>query len=155
MWWVYYILPSAEVLHVHRERKFVWGYGQMIVVVAIVATGAGLHVAATFIEHQSHIGPVATVLSVAAPLGVFLGSIYALYFYLVRRFDPLHAWLLGGTVAVMALAVIAALAGIDMAVCLVILMLAPVVTVVGYEVQGHRHQAAALAKQGALEGAPD
>jgi low temperature requirement protein LtrA len=155
MWWVYYMLPSAEVLQVHRERSFGWGYGQMIVVVAIVATGAGLHVAATFIEHHAEIGPVATVLSVAAPLGVFLGSIYALYFYLVRRFDPLHAWLLGGTVAVMVLAVIAALAGIDMAVCLVILMLAPVVTVVGYEVQGHRHQAAALVKQGALEGAPD
>ena len=48
----------------------------------------------------------------------------------------------------MALAVIAALAGVDMAVCLVILMLAPVVTVVGYEVLGHRHQAEALAING-------
>jgi hypothetical protein len=64
-----------------------------------------------------------------------------------RQFDFLHVWLLAGTAAVVALAVIAARAGIDMAVCLVILMLAPAVTVVGYEMQGYRHQADALAKE--------
>jgi uncharacterized membrane protein (UPF0136 family) len=142
------MLPSAQVLHAHRNRSFVWGYSQIIVIVAIVATGAGLHVAAYFIEHKAHIGAVATVLSVAVPLGVFLGSIYALYYYLVRRFDLLHAWLLSGTVAGLALAVIAALIGVNMATCLIILMFAPVVTVVGYEMRGHRHQAEALANQG-------
>jgi hypothetical protein len=33
------------------------------------------------------------------------------------------------------------LSGIRMALCLVILMLAPAVTVVGYEARGYRHQA--------------
>jgi hypothetical protein len=61
----------------------------------------------------------------------------------------LHVWLLSGTAAVVVLAIIAALAGLNMAVCLVILMLAPAVTVVGYEMRGHRHQAEALAKEGA------
>ncbi|PTE06875.1 hypothetical protein C9427_29735 [Mesorhizobium helmanticense] len=150
MWWVYYILPSARVLHSHRERSFVWGYGQMVIVTAIVATGAGLHVAAYFIEHKAHIGPLATLLTAAVPVGVFLGSIYALYYYLVPRFDPLHAWLLVATAAVVALAVFAALAGVDMAICLVILMLAPAVTVVGYEMLGHRHQAEALANDQGL-----
>jgi low temperature requirement protein LtrA len=147
MWWVYYLLPSAQVLHAHRNRAFVWGYGQMVIVASIVATGAGLHVAAYFIEHKAHIGPLATVLSVAIPVGVFLGSIYALYYYLVRRFDLLHVWLLIGTAAAVGLAVIAALGGVDMGICLVILMLAPAVTVVGYEMLGHRHQAEALAKE--------
>jgi hypothetical protein len=41
-------------------------------------------------------------------------------------------------------AVVAALSGISMAACLVILMFAPAVTVVGYEMRGYRHQAAAL-----------
>jgi low temperature requirement protein LtrA len=150
MWWVYYILPSAQVLHAHRNRSFVWGYGQMVIVTAIVATGAGLHVAAYFIEHKAHIGALATVLSVAIPVGVYLGSIYALYTYLVGRFDPYHVWLLIGTAAVATLAVIAALAGIDMAICLVILMLAPAVTVIGYEILGHRHQAEALANEGTV-----
>ncbi|WP_245267132.1 low temperature requirement protein A [Mesorhizobium sp. LSJC268A00] len=147
MWWVYYMLPSGTVLHQHRNRSFVWGYGQMLIVAAIVATGAGLHVAAYFIEHKAHIGPVATLLSVAIPLGVFLGAIYALYYYLVQRFDPLHVWLLAGTAAVVALAIIAALAGVDMAVCLILLTLAPAVTVVGYELSGHRHQLEVLAQE--------
>ena len=73
MWWVYYILPSARILHAHRNRAFIWGYGQMVIVASIVATGAGLHVAAYFIEHKAHIGALATVLSVAIPVGVFLG----------------------------------------------------------------------------------
>ena len=144
MWWVYYMLPSGPVLHAHRERAFVWGYGQLLIVTAIVATGAGLHVAAYFIEHKAHISPLATVLTVAIPVGVFLALIYALYYYLVRRFDAFHLWLFTATVAVIAAAVIAALSGISMAVCLIILMFAPAVTVVGYEVRGYRHQAEAL-----------
>jgi low temperature requirement protein LtrA len=147
MWWVYYLLPSAQILEAHRNRSFVWGYGQIMIVASIVATGAGLHVAAYFIANKTQIGPIATVLSVTIPVGVFLGSIYALYTYLLDRFDPFHAWLLIATVAVAALAVIAALAGADMAVCLVILMLAPAVTVAGYEMLGHRHQAEALAQE--------
>jgi low temperature requirement protein LtrA len=147
MWWVYYMLPSARILHAHRNRSFVWGYGQMVTITSIVATGAGLHVAAYFIEDTAHIGALATLLTVAIPVGVFLGSIYALYYYLVRRFDLLHVWLLIGTAAVAALAVVAALAGVDMTVCLVILMLAPAVTVIGYEMLGHRYQAEALAKE--------
>ena len=148
MWWVYYILPSGTVLHRHRNRSFVWGYGQMLIVASIVATGAGLHVAAYFIEHKAHIGPLATLLSAAIPLSVFLGTIYALYYYLVQRFDPFHIWLLAATAAMVVLAVIAALAGVDMAVCLVILTLAPAVSVIGYEMQGHRHQVEVLAVEG-------
>ncbi|MGO4572587.1 low temperature requirement protein A [Microvirga sp. 2TAF3] len=147
MWWVYYLLPSAQILHAHRNRAFVWGYGQIMIVASIVATGAGLDVAAYFIENKTQIGPLATVLSVAIPVSVFLGSIYGLYTYLLDRFDPFHVWLLIATAAVVALAVIAALAGTDMAVCLVILMLAPAVTVVGYEMLGYRHQAEALAQE--------
>ena len=146
IWWVYYLLPSAEALHAHRDRSFVWGYGQMVTIAAIVATGAGLHVAAYSIEHKSQIGAVATVLAVAVPVVVYLLSIYLMYYFLVRRFDGLHVWLLGGTLAVAALAILAAFAGLDMAVCLVIVMLAPAVTVVGYEVSGHRHATAALAE---------
>src|SRR4030095_5733492 len=90
IWWVYYMLPSAQVLRAHRDRSFVWGYGQMIIVTSIVATGAGLHVAALFIEHNAHIGPLATLLTAAIPVGIFLGSMYALYYYLVRQFAFLH-----------------------------------------------------------------
>lgn len=144
MWWVYYMLPSAPILHAHRERSFVWGYSQMLIVTAVVATGAGLHVAAYFIEHKAHINPLATVFTVAIPVSVFLGLIYLLYYYLVRRFDSFHLTLLSATTVVVAAAVVAALSGVSMAVCLVILTLAPIVTVVGYEARGYRHQAESL-----------
>lgn len=152
IWWVYYLLPSAQVLHENRSRSFVWGYGQMATIAAIVATGAGLHVAAYFIEHKAQIGPVATVLSTAIPVSIFLGSVYALHYYLLRRFDRLHAGLLIATVAVIILSVLAALAGVDMAICLVLLTLAPAVTVIGYEVAGYHHEAAALSQ---VEGQAD
>jgi low temperature requirement protein LtrA len=144
LWWVYYILPSAPALHAHPERSFGWAYTQLALITAIVATGAGLHVAATFIEHKAHIGPVATVLTVAIPVGMLLGLVYGLYYYLVRRFDPFHLGLLTGSASVVAAAIAAAFAGVSMPVCLVILMFAPVVTVVGYEARGYRHQAQSL-----------
>ena len=141
LWWVYYMLPSATILHSHPERAKVWGYSQLVIITAIVATGGGLHVAAYFIEQKAHISTLATVLTVAIPVTVFLGMVYWLYHYLVRRFDPFHLWLLAGTALVIGGVVFAAMQGTSMAVCLVILMLAPVVTVVGYEARGYRHQA--------------
>lgn len=144
MWWIYFLLPSAEVLHAHRNRSFVWGYGHMFIFAAIVATGAGLHVAAYYIEHKAHIGSVATVLTVAIPVAFYIGLLYALYTYLLQQVVQLHLWLLLGTALVLAASVVAAMAGLGMAKCLIILMLAPVVTIVGYEVAGHRHRAAAL-----------
>jgi hypothetical protein len=118
-----------------------------VIFASIVATGAGLHVAGYYIEHKAHIGPVATVLTVAVPVAIYLVGIYAIHTHLVRKFDPLHVWLLAGTALVVALAVLAAWAGVAMPTCLVILMLAPVVTVVGYEWLGHRHQAEAITEQ--------
>jgi low temperature requirement protein LtrA len=147
MWWVYYIVPAGEMLHAHRKRSFVWGYGHIVVFAAIVATGAGLHVAGYYIEHKAHIGPVATVLTVAVPVAIYLVGIYALHTHLVSRVDPLHIWLLAGTAVVMALAVLAAWMGVTMPACLVIVMLAPMVTVIGYELLGHRHQAEAITEQ--------
>jgi len=144
IWWIYLMLPSATVLHAHRRRSFVWGYSQMLLVIAIVAVGAGLHVAALHLEHKAHISPFAVLLTTAIPTIAFILLVYGLYWYLVRRFDKLHTWLLLLTAGVMAAAVIAAKSGLAMPVCLLILSLAPVVTIIGYEWRGHRYQADAL-----------
>jgi hypothetical protein len=56
---------------------------------------------------------------------------YALSYYLVRRFYFFQAWLLIATAGVIAVTLIAALSGVDVAQCLLILVLAPAVTVVG------------------------
>lgn len=144
LWWVYYILPSTEVLAVYRRRSFVWGYGHIVIFASLAAMGAGLHVAAYYIEHAAHIGATATVLSVAVPVAVFLLGVYLLYAYLVRVPDPFHLVLLALTGATIGLAVVLAAQGVSMAWCLIVVMLAPVVTVVGYEWIGHAHEARAL-----------
>jgi hypothetical protein len=138
------MVPAAKVLERHRDRAFVWGYGQVLIVTAIVATGAGLHVAAYFIQHRAVIGPLATVLTVAIPVAIYIGLIYASYYYLVRRFYRLDAWLLTSVAAVVAASIVAAQSGLDVAKCLVILILAPAVNVIGYEGRGYRYQAEAL-----------
>lgn len=147
MWWVYYLVPSALILHAHRDRAFGWGYGQLLIVTAIVATGAGLHVAAYYISHATTISTLATVLTVAIPVGIFLLAVYALYAFLARRFEAFHSWLLLATAAVIGVAVVAAGLGDNMAVSLLILMAAPIITVIGYELIGHELQLRALAEQ--------
>jgi low temperature requirement protein LtrA len=145
MWWIYYMIPAAEVLERRRDRAFVWGYGQMLIVTAIVATGAGMHVAAYFIERRAVIGPLATVLSVAIPVAAYIGLNYATYYYLVRRFYRLDVWLLSASAAVLVASLVAAQSGLDMAKCLIVLILAPAIIVVGYEGRGYRYEAEAVA----------
>jgi low temperature requirement protein LtrA len=144
LWWMYFTVPSAEVLHVHRERLFPWGYGHILIFGSIAATGAGLHVAAYYIGHEAHIGATATVLTVAAPLAVYVLTLFALYSFLVRAVDSFHLALLAGTAALLVLPVMLATIGAPMAVCLVVLMLAPLVPVIGYETLGYRHMAIAV-----------
>jgi low temperature requirement protein LtrA len=145
MWWIYFSVPMADLLNAHRERSFAFGYLHIPLYAAIVATGAGLHTAAYYVEHDSEIGSIGTVFSVVIPVGVYVGLVYMLYSLMVRTFDLFHVLLAVLTAAVLVTAVVSAAAGVPMAVCLLIATLAPVVTVVGFEVTGHRHAAAAIA----------
>jgi low temperature requirement protein LtrA len=144
MWWVYFGVPASELLHVHRERPFAYGYLHIVVFGSIVATGAGLHAAAYSIEHHTKLGSVATVLSVAIPVAVYIVSVYLLYTLLVRTWDAFHGLLLVITAVVLMGAALLAAGGVSMAACLLLVMLAPVVTVVGFELLGHRHAMEAI-----------
>jgi low temperature requirement protein LtrA len=146
MWWTYFVVPQADLLHAHRERSFFFGYFHIVTFGAIVATGAGLHAAAYYIEHHSKLASVETVLAVALPVAVYIVSIYVLYAWLVRTVDAFHLLLIALTAVVLAAAVWMADAGISMANCLLVVTLAPMVTVVGYELLGHRHAADAIAR---------
>ena len=52
-WWTYFAIPWADVLELHRERSFIWGYGHMVIFGSLAAIGAGLHVAAYYLEHKT------------------------------------------------------------------------------------------------------
>lgn len=143
-WWNYFIVPSGDFLARHPRRAWGWGYGHIVIFGSIVAMGAGLHVAAYVVEGEATIGVVGAVLASAIPVLIFTIAYFALYSFLVRAIDPFHVLLFVGTVAVLALAVALAAAGWTMGTCLVVLMAAPVVTIVGFEAVGHRHMAAAV-----------
>jgi low temperature requirement protein LtrA len=146
MWWTYFSVPAADLLHAHRERSFSFGYLHLLIIGPIVATGAGLHAAAFYIEDHSKLGSVGTVLSVAIPVAVYIATVYLLYMLLVHTWDAFHALLVTLTAVVLVASVALAAAGLSMGVCLLIVMLAPMVTVVGFELRGHRHAAEAVSR---------
>ncbi|GGU22338.1 low temperature requirement protein A [Nocardioides albus] len=138
-WWTYFTIPWADMLERRRDRSFLWGYMHILVFASIAATGAGLHVAAYMLEGESGLSEVGVVLSVALPVGAFALVLYLLYNLFMRVLDPFHLLLLGLTAAVLIASVVMAIAGVPVAWCLVVVALAPVVTIVGYETVGHRH----------------
>jgi low temperature requirement protein LtrA len=144
MWWIYFAVPAADLLHAHRERSFAFGYLHIAVFGAIVGTGAGLHTAAYYVEEHSALGAVGTVLAVVVPVAVYVTLVYVLYGLMVKAWDGLHVLLGVLTAGVLVAAVIAAAAGVPMTACLLIVTLAPVVSVVGFEVLGHRHATRAI-----------
>lgn len=150
LWWTYFLTPDAEMLHRHRERSYVWGYGNILVFAALAGVGAGLHVAAYYLEGHAHIDAVGTVLTVAVPVLVFVLADYVQFGLLTRAFDPLHLYLVLGTVLVLGAAVATAAAGFHMSWSLILVMLAPVVTIVGYEVSGHEHVARLIDEDGPI-----
>ncbi len=145
-WWTYFALPWADVLQQHRERSFIWGYGHIVVFGALAAIGAGLHVAAYFIEHESTLGELGTVLSTAIPVAIYIAVLYGLYASFTHHLDPFHLALLAGSATVLGLSVVLAIVGVNVAVCLLVLMCTPIVTVLGYETLGHRHVQDALSR---------
>jgi low temperature requirement protein LtrA len=145
MWWLYFTIPSAQVLHRRRELGFRWGYGHILTFASIAATGAGLHVAAYYLGHEAKIGPVAVVAATAVPVAVFGVGVIALYTVLVGP-DPFHLVLAAGMLGLLGLGVGLAAAGASVPLSLFVLMLAPVPAIIGDEVVGARHREQALAR---------
>ena len=114
----------------------------MVVFGSLAATGAGLHVAATVIEHVAHIGAVTAILTVVIPVAIFTTALFTLNSLLLRQFDPFHLLLFVGAILALAASVVAA--GASIGVGIVIGACSPLVVIVGYETVGHRHLAAVL-----------
>jgi low temperature requirement protein LtrA len=146
MWWIYFVLPCADVLHAHRERGFGWGYGHIVMFGAVAAVGAGLHTAAYYIEHHSELAVTGTLLTVAVPLAVYIASIFGVYSQLTRSFDPFHVLLVAVSAAIVVGSVLLAAAGVPLVWCLAVLSVTPWVTVVGFETIGHRHSEQVMAR---------
>ena len=146
MWWVYFVVPAADLLHAHRDRSFGYGYSHIVLFGSIVATGAGLHAAAYFIQHRSELSSTATVAAVAAPVGAYIVVVFGTYLLLVRTWDAFYAIDVLIGLVTLGLAVGLATAGVSMAVCLLVVMAAPAAIVASFELFGHRHLAEVMAR---------
>lgn len=135
IWWTYFQMPSGAALHDQREKGFRWGYGHMFIYASIAALGAGLHVVAYMLEHHSELGPVATMLTVAIPMGVYFLAMVVMVSYLVG----VRSWsvpVFGAKMAILALAVVLAAVDVPLPICLLVITLAPIVSVVVQERTG-------------------
>ncbi len=146
LWWTYFTIRWAEALQVRQERSFGWGYGHLAIFGALVAAGAGLHAGAYYLEHHSTLSTEATVITVVAPVAVYLAALYGLYALLTRQFDPFHTLLVALSGLVLFASFLLAVAGVPLEWCLLVVALTPWVTVVGYELVGHRHQAEVVSR---------
>ena len=144
MWWIYFVVPSGEILAARRERTWGWGYGHIPIFGAIVATGAGVHVAAYLIEDKTILSPFETMLTVAIPVFIFLIGVYLLYSHFTRSIDPFHYLLVALSILVLIASLAMAKADVAFHWCLLVLALTPWVSVAGYELRGHRHNAEVL-----------
>ncbi|OMC31883.1 hypothetical protein A5740_13645 [Mycobacterium sp. GA-1841] len=147
MWWVYFLVPAGDLLHARRALSFWYGYLHLAVFGAIVATGAGLHVAAYFVDGESQLSSTGTVLAVAIPVGIYLVSMFVIYSLLIGQVDVVHLLLLVVASAALVAAVVLAAQGTSMTVCLLVITAAPVVVVGGFEAVGHRHAAAIVGRR--------
>ncbi len=145
MWWIYFMLPAGRALHVRRHRSYLFGYGHMPIFAAIAATGAGLHVAAYFIDHEAHISPAAAVASIAVPVALFKGSLTWLYSVMVGKDRTI---ITVGACVLVALAGSVGLAalGVPLPVCLLVIVLALGISIIVDERRGSERLHLALEK---------
>lgn len=153
MWWIYFMLPAGRALHLRRRKSFLFGYGHIPIFAAIAATGAGLHVAAYYIDHEAHISAAAAVASIAVPVALFKLSLTWLYSLMVGADRTII------TVAVCVLVALAgsiglAAAGASVPVCLLVIVLALGVSIVIDERRGSERLHRALEKLEAETTAP-
>ena len=143
MWWVYYAANSATILEYYRERVLSFAYLHFPVFISIAAVGAGLHVSSYWITREATISEFQVVGAVAIPVLLFVLSVNAFYYAVYRGahggHQGFHGMLVIVTCAVIAVAMLMASRGVSIGWCLIVVMLAPWVSVVGYETVGHRH----------------
>lgn len=94
LWWLYFILPSGQALHKHRDRAFVWGYAHFFVFASLAAIGSGLSVAADIFKKDS-----TTTISTALSLigiceAIYIIMVCGLYSYITRAGAKNLGWVI-------------------------------------------------------------
>lgn len=159
LWWMYFLLPSADALHHHRERAWGWGYGHYVLFAAVAAIGAGLEVVADVVgaEHAAvgahdgadlrgatapgthGVSALYAVTMVAIAQAIFVASLWALHRYVARTKDRQLALVLV-CLAGIALGPLAVANGVPLPWGLLLLSSGPLVAI-AYNEHGRRRRA--------------
>lgn len=107
LWWIYFSIPVAHALTLNTSKCFAWGYGHIVIFMAVAAVGAGLHVEALGVSHQAHVSNLVVASAVVVPVTLAVLGIAVMDSYLTG-FDGKRAatvavtlmLLVGGLVAV-------------------------------------------------------
>lgn len=144
LWWVYFMMPFGAFLEHRPTYGYLFGYGHVLVFMAIAGTGAGLHILGLYLEHESELSEATAVILLTVPVAIYLAAIYALHDVFIGRLDPLHLINAVVTFVLLAVAVVLAVTGAPISISLLLIMAAPFVTVVAYEAGAYRWQEAQL-----------
>lgn len=131
LWWAYYLIPSAPVLAVRRDKFVVWVYGHIVLFAAIAAVGAGLHVIGFTYEPRSHVTVQTAVVSVAGAVLLVMLCMILLDAWLVSALLSTvgYAFTLAPPVAAIGLA----FAGWPLWACLLVVAASPLSIIITYE----------------------
>lgn len=147
LWWMYFLLPSGDALHRHRERAFGWGYGHYFAFASLAAVGSGLEVVADRLKivkdaatpNSEAASALFAISAVAIPEALFVFFIWALHRYATRAQDsqlPLVLLVL----ACIGLGPLAVARGLPLPWGLMLLSLGPVIAI-SYNELGRRQRA--------------
>ena len=96
LWWMYFLLPSGEALHHHRERAWGWGYGHFFLFAAVALIGAGLEVVADALKavpDGAHaVDPQVAIGAVAAGQALFVLVLWGLWLFVARAAVRQGGW---------------------------------------------------------------
>jgi len=144
IWWIYFSIPVGEALVRNTNKCFAWGYGHMVIFLAIAAFGAGLHVEALGISHEAHVSNVVVASAFVLPLAVAVLGIEIMDAYLTG-FDGHRALTVAITLALLGAGVAAVAAGATPLAALVWSAIALLVQVVVEELWSGKRRAERLA----------
>ena len=151
LWWQYFLLPSAEALHHHRERAWGWGYGHFVLFAAVAAVGSGLVVIADVLKNAHdatglpvdpstpalHISAFFAISMVALAEALFVVSLWALHRHATRARNR-QQLIMFGNVGAIALGPLAVFNGLPLSWGLILLSVGPLLAI-AYNEKGRRH----------------
>ncbi|MFH5878462.1 low temperature requirement protein A [Arthrobacter sp. NA-172] len=131
LWWAYFLLPSAPMLAIRRDKVIPWAYGHLVLFGSIAAVGAGLHVIGYVYDAHAPASVLTAISAIALPVLLFMGCVYALHAWLVSApsRNALHIVTFLAPLAAIALAA----AGWPLWACLLVVLASPAAVVVSYE----------------------